>query len=33
LGSTLQQLERAVQPLQGSGQIGALLDVEAVCLD
>jgi hypothetical protein len=27
---TLQELERALQPLQGSGQVGEMLDVEAV---
>jgi len=30
LGTTLQELERALQPLQGSRQIGALLEREAV---
>jgi hypothetical protein len=33
LGATLQELERAVQPLQRGGEIGALLDVETIGLE
>jgi hypothetical protein len=33
LRATLQELERAVQPLQRGGEIGALLDVETIGLE